>query len=98
MSCTHPGTGTAVGMAEEMSAECPDPGPGGLQGQSPGPGRHYGALASGQCPPPSMPAQWSLARWRAYVVTVVLCYINLLNYMNWFVIAGEEWMGILVVT
>jgi hypothetical protein len=45
-----------------------------------------------------MPAQWSLARWRAYVVTVVLCYINLLNYMNWFVIAGEEWMGILVVT
>ncbi|XP_020041556.2 protein spinster homolog 3 isoform X2 [Castor canadensis] len=74
-------------MAEEMSAECPDPGPGGLQGQSPGPGRHYGALASGQCPPPSMPAQWSLARWRAYVVTVVLCYINLLNYMNWFVIA-----------
>nr|XP_055113887.1 protein spinster homolog 3 isoform X2 [Symphalangus syndactylus] len=63
-----------------MSAECPEPGPGGLQGQSPGPGR--------QCPPPITPAPWSLPRWRAYVAAAVLCYINLLNYMNWFIIAG----------
>ncbi|XP_031993813.1 protein spinster homolog 3 isoform X2 [Hylobates moloch] len=63
-----------------MSAECPEPGPGGLQGQSPGPGR--------QCPPPITPAPWSLPQWRAYVAAAVLCYINLLNYMNWFIIAG----------
>uniref|UniRef100_A0A2I3H4X9 SPNS lysolipid transporter 3, sphingosine-1-phosphate (putative) n=1 Tax=Nomascus leucogenys TaxID=61853 RepID=A0A2I3H4X9_NOMLE len=67
-------------MAGGMSAECPEPGPGGLQGQSPGPGR--------QCPPPITPAPWSLPRWRAYVAAAVLCYINLLNYMNWFIIAG----------
>ncbi|KAG5203592.1 hypothetical protein JEQ12_003175 [Ovis aries] len=35
-----------------------------------------------------MPAPWSLPRWRAYVAAAVLCYINLLNYMNWFIIAG----------
>nr|XP_011723536.1 protein spinster homolog 3 isoform X4 [Macaca nemestrina] len=67
-------------MAGGMSAECPEPGPGGAQGQSPGPGR--------QCPPPITPAPWSLPRWRAYVAAAVLCYINLLNYMNWFIIAG----------
>ncbi|XP_047401563.1 protein spinster homolog 3 isoform X2 [Sciurus carolinensis] len=71
-----------------MSAECPDPGPGGPQSQSLRPGRHYGTLVSGQCPPPSTPAPWSLPRWRAYVAAAVLCYINLLNYMNWFIIAG----------
>lgn len=37
-----------------------------------------------------MPDPWSLPRWRAYVAAAVLCYINLLNYMNWFIIAGEE--------
>ncbi|XP_015994289.1 protein spinster homolog 3 isoform X2 [Rousettus aegyptiacus] len=35
-----------------------------------------------------MPDPWSLPRWRAYVAAAVLCYINLLNYMNWFIIAG----------
>ncbi|XP_006922276.1 protein spinster homolog 3 isoform X1 [Pteropus alecto] len=35
-----------------------------------------------------MPAPWSLPRWRAYLAAAVLCYINLLNYMNWFIIAG----------
>lgn len=24
------------------------------------------------------------------MAAAVLCYINLLNYMNWFIIAGEE--------
>ncbi|XP_046281046.1 protein spinster homolog 3 isoform X3 [Marmota monax] len=71
-----------------MSAECPDPGPGEPQSQALRPGGHYGTLVSGQCPPASMPAPWSLPRWRAYVAAAVLCYINLLNYMNWFVIAG----------
>lgn len=41
-----------------------------------------------------MPAPWSLPRWRAYVAAAVLCYTNLLNYMNWFIIAGEEGAGI----
>lgn len=78
-----------------MSAECPDPGPGGPQSQALRPGRHYGTLVSGQCPPTSAHAPWSLPRWRAYVAAAVLCYINLLNYMNWFVIAGEEGTSIL---
>ncbi|XP_055982471.1 protein spinster homolog 3 [Sorex fumeus] len=29
-----------------------------------------------------------LPTWKAYVAAAVLCYINLLNYMNWFIIAG----------
>uniref|UniRef100_F1RGP3 SPNS lysolipid transporter 3, sphingosine-1-phosphate (putative) n=1 Tax=Sus scrofa TaxID=9823 RepID=F1RGP3_PIG len=45
-------------------------------------------LGSGEYSPPSSPAPWSLPRWRAYLAAAVLCYINLLNYMNWFIIAG----------
>ncbi|XP_042536536.1 LOW QUALITY PROTEIN: protein spinster homolog 3 [Dipodomys spectabilis] len=71
-----------------MSAVCPRPGPQGPQDQSMGPEGHFGALASGQCSLVSSPSPWSLPRWRAYVAAVVLCYINLLNYMNWFIIAG----------
>ncbi|XP_006761561.1 PREDICTED: protein spinster homolog 3 [Myotis davidii] len=70
-----------------MSAELPEPRPEGPQ-RSPGSGGHSGASGSGQCPPPPTPAPWSLPRWRAYVAAAVLCYINLLNYMNWFIIAG----------
>ncbi|XP_023386136.1 protein spinster homolog 3 [Pteropus vampyrus] len=71
-----------------MSAECWDPGPDGPQGWSLGSGGHSGASGSSQCPPLTMPAPWSLPRWRAYLAAAVLCYINLLNYMNWFIIAG----------
>ncbi|XP_023412084.2 protein spinster homolog 3 isoform X2 [Loxodonta africana] len=53
-----------------------------------GQGRHYGALASDQRSTATAPAPWSLPRRRAYVAAAVLCYINLLNYMNWFIIAG----------
>uniref|UniRef100_A0A4W2FIM6 SPNS lysolipid transporter 2, sphingosine-1-phosphate n=1 Tax=Bos indicus x Bos taurus TaxID=30522 RepID=A0A4W2FIM6_BOBOX len=59
--------------------------PEGLHGQSPGPG---GPSRATDTDPPSLPAPWSLPRWRAYVAAAVLCYINLLNYMNWFIIAG----------
>ncbi|XP_055435625.1 protein spinster homolog 3 [Bubalus kerabau] len=31
---------------------------------------------------------WMVKSHRAYVAAAVLCYINLLNYMNWFIIAG----------
>ncbi|XP_007935784.1 protein spinster homolog 3 [Orycteropus afer afer] len=64
-----------------MSAGRREPKPEGLGG-------HYGTLASDQ--PPSLTAliPWRLPRWRAYVAAAVLCYINLLNYMNWFIIAG----------
>uniref|UniRef100_A0A8C0TIP0 SPNS lysolipid transporter 3, sphingosine-1-phosphate (putative) n=2 Tax=Canis lupus familiaris TaxID=9615 RepID=A0A8C0TIP0_CANLF len=61
-----------------MSTECGEPGPGGPLGGS-GPG---------QCPPPTASTPWSLPRWRACVAAAVLCYINLLNYMNWFIVAG----------
>nr|XP_006079733.1 protein spinster homolog 3 isoform X4 [Bubalus bubalis] len=59
--------------------------PEGLHGQSPGLG---GPSRATDTDPPSLPAPWSLPRWRAYVAAAVLCYINLLNYMNWFIIAG----------
>ncbi|XP_016056397.1 PREDICTED: protein spinster homolog 3 [Miniopterus natalensis] len=71
-----------------MIEEGREPEPEGPQGSSPGSGWHSGAPASDQCPPPPTPAPWSLPRWRAYVAAAVLCYINLLNYMNWFIIAG----------
>lgn len=61
--------------------KCGEPGLEGPQGQSP-------ELGSGQCPSPTTLAPWSLSRWRVYLAAAVLCYINLLNYMNWFIIAG----------
>ncbi|XP_060060160.1 protein spinster homolog 3 isoform X2 [Erinaceus europaeus] len=61
-----------------MSVECSEPNPGGLSGAS----------GSDQCSLLTTSASWSLPRWRAYVAAAVLCYINLLNYMNWFIIAG----------
>lgn len=64
--------------------------PEGLHGQSPGPG---GPSRATDTDPPSLPAPWSLPRWRAYVAAAMLCYINLLNYMNWFIIAGEAGAG-----
>lgn len=76
--------GEAGGMSVEFRQ------PEGLHGQSPGPGGHSRATDTG---PPSMPTPWSLPRWRAYVAAAVLCYINLLNYMNWFIIAGETGAG-----
>lgn len=73
-----------------MSVECREPGPEGPQDWSAGPGGHAWASGSGRCPRSTTPAPWSLPRWRAIVAAAVLCYINLLNYMNWFIIAGEE--------
>uniref|UniRef100_G3U003 SPNS lysolipid transporter 3, sphingosine-1-phosphate (putative) n=1 Tax=Loxodonta africana TaxID=9785 RepID=G3U003_LOXAF len=69
--------GVAVGMSMGHSEPRPE-----------GQGRHYGALASDQRSTATAPAPWSLPRRRAYVAAAVLCYINLLNYMNWFIIAG----------
>ncbi|ERE68811.1 putative protein spinster [Cricetulus griseus] len=71
-----------------MATECIDPWTGGPQSQALSPDGQYGALASGRCVPPSTSASWSLPRWRAYLAAAVLCYINLLNYMNWFIIPG----------
>ncbi|XP_040605025.1 protein spinster homolog 3 isoform X3 [Mesocricetus auratus] len=71
-----------------MATECTDPCMGGTQSQALNPDGHYGALASGRCVPSSASASWSLPRWRAYLAAAVLCYINLLNYMNWFIIPG----------
>lgn len=68
-----------------MSAERREP-----RGPSPGPGGRPGASGSGQGPPRTTSAPCSLPPWRARAAAAVLCYINLLNYMNWFIIAGEE--------
>lgn len=68
-----------------MSAECPEPGP-----HLPflGSGEHTRTSEADQCSPLIKPGPWSLPTWRAYVAAAVLCYINMLNYMNWFIIAG----------
>ncbi|XP_019672571.2 protein spinster homolog 3 isoform X5 [Felis catus] len=71
-----------------MSAECGEPGPEGPQGPSPGPGGLPGASGLGQCPPRTTSAPWSLPLWRAHAAAAVLCYVNLLNYMHWFIIPG----------
>lgn len=73
-----------------MSTECIDPSTGGPQSQTQSLGAGYGALASGGCLPPPTSASWNLPRWRASLAAAVLCYINLLNYMNWFIIPGEQ--------
>ncbi|XP_035934288.2 protein spinster homolog 3 isoform X1 [Halichoerus grypus] len=75
---SHPGTGAWAGEAGAMSAQCREPGPGG----------HPGASGAGPCPPGTASAPWNLPRWWACLAAAVLCYINLLNYMNWFIIAG----------
>ncbi|XP_076792498.1 protein spinster homolog 3 isoform X5 [Arvicanthis niloticus] len=71
-----------------MFTERIKPQTGGPQSQSLSPAGQYGALASGTRLPSSTSASWSLPRWRAYLAAGVLCYINLLNYMNWFIIPG----------
>ncbi|XP_027980692.1 protein spinster homolog 3 isoform X5 [Eumetopias jubatus] len=74
---SHPGSGAQAGEAGAMSAEGWDTGPGG----------HPGASGAGPCPPGTASAPWSLPHWRACLAAAVLCYINLLNYMNWFIVA-----------
>lgn len=76
-----------------MSTECIDPWTGGPQSQTQSPGGGYGTLASGGCLPPPTSASWNLPRWRASLAAAVLCYINLLNYMNWFIIPGKQGRG-----
>ncbi|XP_060503651.2 protein spinster homolog 3 isoform X4 [Panthera onca] len=71
-----------------MSAECGEPGPEGPQGPSPGPGGLPGASGLGPCAPRTTSAPWSLPLWRAHAAAAVLCYVNLLNYMHWFIIPG----------
>uniref|UniRef100_A0A3Q2HBM9 SPNS lysolipid transporter 3, sphingosine-1-phosphate (putative) n=1 Tax=Equus caballus TaxID=9796 RepID=A0A3Q2HBM9_HORSE len=87
-SALVPGQRLRAGEAGGMSVECREPGPEGPQDWSAGPGGHAWASGSGRCPRSTTPAPWSLPRWRAIVAAAVLCYINLLNYMNWFIIAG----------
>uniref|UniRef100_A0A673V3U7 Sphingolipid transporter 3 (putative) n=1 Tax=Suricata suricatta TaxID=37032 RepID=A0A673V3U7_SURSU len=66
-----------------MSAEGREP-----QELAQGPGGHPGASRSGRRPPRPPSAPWRLPPWRARAAAAVLCYINLLNYMNWFIVAG----------
>ncbi|XP_032178617.1 protein spinster homolog 3 isoform X3 [Mustela erminea] len=72
------GTGTQAGMAGGMSAES----------RVPRPGRQPGASGEGAWAPRMVSGPWSLSRGRARAAAAVLCYINLLNYMNWFIVAG----------
>lgn len=55
----------------------------------PRPGRQPGASGTGAWAPRTVSGPWSLSHGRARVAAAVLCYVNLLNYMNWFIVAGE---------
>ncbi|XP_012915845.1 protein spinster homolog 3 isoform X9 [Mustela putorius furo] len=72
------GTGTQAVMDGGTSAES----------RVPRPGRQPGASGEGAWAPRMVSSPWSLSRGRARVAAAVLCYINLLNYMNWFIVAG----------
>uniref|UniRef100_A0A8C7BK86 SPNS lysolipid transporter 3, sphingosine-1-phosphate (putative) n=3 Tax=Neovison vison TaxID=452646 RepID=A0A8C7BK86_NEOVI len=65
---------TAGGMSEESRV--------------PRPGRQPGASGTGAWAPRTVSGPWSLSHGRARVAAAVLCYVNLLNYMNWFIVAG----------
>ncbi|XP_059005486.1 protein spinster homolog 3 isoform X9 [Mustela lutreola] len=72
------GTGTQAVMDGGTSAES----------RVPRPGRQPGASGEGAWAPRMVSSPWSLSRGRARAAAAVLCYINLLNYMNWFIVAG----------
>uniref|UniRef100_A0A8C0GVR8 Uncharacterized protein n=1 Tax=Chelonoidis abingdonii TaxID=106734 RepID=A0A8C0GVR8_CHEAB len=78
---------------------CPGPGPGDLQSQQHPGSQNYGATA-----PATSTAQFSqttgkISAKRSYLAVGVLCYINLLNYMDWFIffsplpreVNGQAW-------
>ncbi|XP_022380469.1 protein spinster homolog 3 isoform X3 [Enhydra lutris kenyoni] len=54
----------------------------------PRPGRQPGTSGAGVWAPRTVSGPWSLSRGRAHAAAAVLCYVNLLNYMNWSIIAG----------
>lgn len=53
---------------------------------------HYGSIASD--PEQNQPLTTNIndnmpSRWRSYIAVAVLCYVNLLNYMDRYTIAGK---------
>lgn len=49
---------------------------------------HYGTIANG--PVDSSAETTEISPRRAYIAVAVLCYVNLLNYMDRYTIAGED--------
>lgn len=49
---------------------------------------HYGTIADGQVD--SSTRTTGISQRRAYIAVAILCYVNLLNYMDRYTIAGKE--------
>lgn len=59
----------------------------GLPPPSPLPLKAYGVVDPDPDPDPQ--GSGSLSASRSYIAVAVLCYINLVNYMDWFTVAGK---------
>ncbi|XP_043852744.1 protein spinster homolog 3 [Dromiciops gliroides] len=68
--------------------ESPGPGEASRLRAQPAPRLYRTATPQASPEPEGSVATWSISPGRAYGAVAVLCYINLLNYMNWFIIAG----------
>ncbi|XP_071621360.1 protein spinster homolog 3-like isoform X7 [Heliangelus exortis] len=60
----------------------------GLQSQLPLEERNYGATAAQVRQGPLVSVSRSGSMKRAYVTAAVLCYVNLINFMDWFIVPG----------
>lgn len=62
----------------------------GLQFQPPLEEQNYGATAARVRQGPSVSVPRNSPAKRDYLVAAVLCYANLINFMDWFIVPGES--------
>ncbi|XP_006136125.2 protein spinster homolog 3 isoform X1 [Pelodiscus sinensis] len=60
----------------------------GLQSQQPSGSQNYGATEPTTTTAQFLKTPGNISAKRSYLAVGVLCYINLLNYMDWFIVAG----------
>lgn len=65
----------------------------GLQFQPPPKEQNYGATAVRVRRGALVPVSRSSPAKRHYLITAVLCYGNLINFMDWFIVPGEIWFS-----
>lgn len=61
----------------------------GLQSQQPPGSQSYGATAPTTSASQFLQTPGNVSAKRSYLAVGVLCYINLLNYMDWFIVPGK---------
>jgi len=62
----------------------------GLQSQPPPEEQSYGATAAHVRQGPFVSGSRNDPAKRAYLTAAVLCYANLINFMDWFIVPGES--------